>query len=390
VNTTRILRHLNAQRCLRLLRELGSVTRADMARHLGLNRSTTGNAIAELLDAGLVQELDDNQIERGKGRPGVRVALAAEGAYALGVDVGTREISGVLMDLNLGIVARTSVPPGPQVSDAAGMAARVAALAQQLLRDRQPDPARVLGLGVSIPGLVDRAGVVVNAPFLQWRHFDLKVVLAGALPADWRIEVHNDADCFALAELAVSAQGELAHLQVLHLAEGIGSALVFGGKVMRGAHGHAGEIGHTLVLGGAVPRAFEQMAGAAAFAGLVAADAPLNLAVDRLLLQRDEPPVAAALADWADALALGVVNAVHVLDPGRIVLGGALSRLYPLVADRVLAAVQRHLVPGVVPPPIELTSFGPDVAAIGAAAVIREAVFALPQLHAQPQHRSPA
>lgn len=393
VNTTKILRHINAARCLRLLRTSGSVSRADMARLLGLNRSTTGHAIAALLEAGLVAELEE-PVSDGpgrKGRPGVRVALAASGAYAIGLDVGTRELSGVLIDLQMGTVCQTTLPAGPDFRHAPAVLDKLHALTTTLLGQGGIDPAKVLGVGVSVPGLVDRQGRVVNAPFLEWRDFDLTGHLRDRLPPDWRIEARNDADCFAAAECAamppdpadhLNHVDHLDHFLVLLLNEGIGSALVSGGAVVQGAHGHAGEIGHALVRTPEGVASFDQVAGAIAFSAFFAADCPVSEGVALLMRRRQEPGVAAALSRWATDLGLGLVNAVHLLDPGRIVLGGALSNLYPLVADQVTALLSRHLIHGFSVPPIAVTRFGPDGAAIGAAAVVRESVFELPRVGA--------
>ena len=380
MNTTKILRHINAMRCLRLLRTSGSVSRADLARQLGLNRSTTGYAIAELLDAGLVVELEEQTSDGRKGRPGVRVALSPSGAYCIGIDVGTREISGALVDLQMGIVAQATTSSGADFRDPEAVLPKLIRLAQKLLRQAGVDPSKILGIGISIPGLVDHDGRVINAPFLEWNDFDLERRLRVALHPEWRIEVRNDADCFAAAECAVASPGDLDNFLVVLLAEGIGSALVSGGAVMQGAHGHAGEVGHTLVRTSGDSVTLERVAGAFAFTEFFASDRPISEGVAALIRRQKEPGVAAALEQWAANLGLGLVNSIHVLDPGRVVLGGALAQLYPLVADQVAAFLDRHLLPGVCAPAIQVTRFGKDGAAIGAAAVVRESVFELPRL----------
>ncbi len=380
VNTTKILRHINAMRCLRLLRTSGSVSRADLARLLGLNRSTTGYAIAELLDVGLVVELEEQAPDGRKGRPGVRVALSPSGAYAIGIDVGTREISGVLIDLQMGIVAQLTTSSGPAFRNPEAVLPKLVGMAQKLPKKAGVDTSKILGIGISIPGLVDHDGKVINAPFLEWSDFDLEQRLQLVLPSEWRIEVRNDADCFAAAECAVASPSDLDNFMVLLLAEGIGSALVSKGVVMQGAHGHAGEVGHTLVRTSGDSVTLERVVGAFAFSEFFAADCPVSEGVAALIQRQKEPGVKAALKQWAANLGLCLVNSIHVLDPGRIVLGGALAQLYPLVADLVAAFLARHLLHGVCAPPIQVTRFGKDGAAIGAAAVVRESVFDLPRL----------
>jgi predicted NBD/HSP70 family sugar kinase len=77
---------------------------------------------------------------------------------------------------------------------------------------------------------------------------------------------------------------------------------------------------------------------------------------------------------------MGLLNLIHIIDPGRIVLGGPLSVIYPLVEDRVLERLSSGLMYGLKIPPISVDKFGGDDAAVGAAAAVREKLFALPEL----------
>ena len=87
-----------------------------------------------------------------------------------------------------------------------------------------------------------------------------------------------------------------------------------------------------------------------------------------------------ALNEWALALATGFLNLIHILDPKAIVLGGPLAVLYPRVSKRVEILLSENLVHGFNVPPISVARFGGDGAAIGAAALLRESLFDLPEL----------
>lgn len=380
LNTTSLLRHINARRCLRLLQNGRQLSRADMARQLGLTRATTGNAMRVLLDAGLVVESAEMSPESRKGRPGVGVSLNPSGAYFVGVDVGTRSLTGVLLDLQMNVVSRIVEPTGPRYRDAGHIAARLLSLIERLLNENPALQEKVEGIGISVPGLVGRDGSVVHAPFLEWRNYPLQSELTARSPADWSVMVCNDAFAFANAELAASATAKAGSMLVVLLAEGIGGAIIDDGRVVMGGHGYSGEIGHTIVSAAGRVDTFEMLAGAKLFTRLFEEGQPVADGVQMLLANVGDKAVDAVLDAWVSGLSAGLVNAIHLLDPGRIVLGGPLAGLYPKLSRRIQADIKRRLLAGFAMPEIRVAQFGADGAAIGAAATIRDTLFALPDL----------
>ncbi len=372
--TTRLLRHINALRCLRLLQGGASLSRADMARALGQTRATVGHAVAELTGAGLVLEAEPaaNTAEKtGIGRPGVALRLNPDGAHFIGIEIDTRVLTGVVINLAMQVTNRQTLPTGPDYHDPQAMTARILSLARTLAPDH------IHGLGLAIPGLVGTQGQIVNAPILGWRNHPMQSALSAALP-DTPIEVVNDAFAFASAELA-GAETPLNLLMVL-LAEGVGSAHVAGGKVIAGAHGFAGELGHMRISVQGRAAKFEALAGAAGFPQVMGQGRAIAQGVAALLATQSSPQTQSALALWSEALAMGLANAAHLLDPDRIVLGGPLSALYPLVATQVETHLATLMLEGQARPTLHLARYGAEGAAIGAAARLRERLFTLPDL----------
>ncbi len=164
------MRQMNAVRCLRLLKRSEVFSQADLARELSATRTTVGNAVKELLDAGLVWEPPDSEPDttpRGRsGRPSVGVALKGEGAYFVGLDVSTGSMTAVLLDLAMSVVARISRPIEGDARDVESVGAQLALLAKEAIRAAGPRGDRVRGVGVSVPGLIGRDGRVVVAPLL--------------------------------------------------------------------------------------------------------------------------------------------------------------------------------------------------------------------------------
>jgi len=384
VTTTRLLRRMHARHCLRLLQGGQTLSRADMARALGVTRATIGHAVAELTAAGLVLETPSPTPTR-LGRPGVALRLNSQGALFIGIEMDTRAISGVLLDLNMQIVARRVDPTGAAFHDPQAMLPRLMAVAQGLAA--QTDQARLIGLGVAVPGLVGRQGQVVNAPLLGWRNFALQAELQRLAPAHWQIDVCNDAFAFASAELA--AESEPQSLLMVLLAEGVGSAHLDAGRMIGGAHGFAGELGHMIVSVRGRAGPLEAMAGAAGFPDAMGAGMSVAQGVAELLATLNTPKTQAALDLWAEALAIGLANAAHLLDPDRIVLGGPLSALYPHVAGKLKEHLATLMLQGHATPSLHLARYGDEGAAIGAAARLRAGMFALPDLGDQSRKPAP-
>src|ERR1700676_1682802 len=99
--TPGLLRHINTARCLRMLRRGATLSRAELARELGLSRATIGSAISELIEAGLVIETTERPEGGRLGRPVSGVCLNPKGAYSIGIDISSVSLTGVLVDLEM-------------------------------------------------------------------------------------------------------------------------------------------------------------------------------------------------------------------------------------------------------------------------------------------------
>jgi glucokinase len=310
----------------------------------------------------------------------------------LGVDIGGTKILGLAVDPSDGSTSARRQVPTPY--DPVELVAAVAGVVRALWDEVGP-PAAV---GVGVPGLVDRGGVLRYGPNVPGvEHFDL----AGPLRARFGVPVaaENDAACAALAEHRLGAARGARHAVVITLGTGIGAGLIVDGRLLRGANGFAGEPGHVLIdpsgprcACGAVGH-WEAVASGTGLANL--ARSLIRDGGGAALLGRagGDPGalrgehVAAAAADgdaeavevlerFATWVACGLGGLVAVLDPEVIVLGGGLSA----VSDSFLAQVRRALPaatlgwdhrPAV---PVLAALLGPDAGAVGAALVAADSV----------------
>ncbi len=162
------------------------------------------------------------------------------------------------------------------------------------------------------------------------------------------------------------------------LSEGIGSAWIRQGSVVEGANGFAGEIGQMIMAAtpGKDSMSLQALAGERLFAPFLTPGLPLIDAAAALAAREPDPDLAAVLDRWADHLAAGFLNAIWMLDPARIVVSGPLAPLYPRMATQVGSLLERGM-NGASPPPVGVSRYAEEAAAVGAAALMREAIFAL-------------
>ncbi|KQW72391.1 hypothetical protein ASD03_32055 [Ensifer sp. Root127] len=375
---------MNAVRCLRVLRRDVSLSRADIARELNVTRATVGNSIKQLLAEKLVIDLNESAEASGAGRPGALVSLNPTGAYFIGLDISSAEINAVLVDFSMRVVAKRIVSIADRYQDPDRVIALLATLPKELIENSKVRASRVRGVCISVPGIV-REGKIISAPWLDWRDVDVVAAMAESMHPLHKIHICNDAVALASAVATDAGEGDLSDALLLLLAQGIGSAHLRQGRVIEGAHGLGGEVGH-MVMGArpqmAATHTFEILAGYQKFLPFIDQANPIPEGLARLASLGSSPEFDNALDEWGAALATGFLNLIHILDPKTIVLGGPLAVLYPRVASRVEALVAGNLVHGFEVPPISVAKFGGDGAAIGAAALLRESLFDLPELPA--------
>lgn len=366
------VRQRNLARLLRLVRLGGPLSRAALTENTGLNRSTVGDLVSELVSLGLVEERAPDAAGR-VGRPSPVVAVRDDVvAIAVNPEVDALEIAAV--GLGRGIPARERLDVDDLLTPeetARLVADRVAAWREGPLAQ-----SRIVAVGLAVPGLVRASdGRVRNAPHLHWLDVPLSDLVAQAtgLPT----VVGNDATLGALAEHLYGAACGVDDVVYLNGgASGIGGGLIVHGMPVSGAGGYAGEFGQNRpgiaaetdrrddggVLEDEVSRARLLEA-----VGLATADEP-TLA-DALAGRRDAA-VQAEVSRQRRILATALANAVNVLNPSVVVLGGFLATLASQDRDELVAAVGAQAMPANMEGlDIRVASLAEDRLLIGAAEV---------------------
>jgi glucokinase len=312
------------------------------------------------------------------------------GRHAVGIDIGGTKIAALRVSAE-GEIRASTVIPTPADDQAAALPA-IEGAADAVLDDS------VEAIGVGMAGLVDvRSGVLLSTPNLIWRNVPLRDRLAErfGLP----VLVDNDATAAAWAERRLGASRGRDDSLFVGVGTGIGGGIVAGGRLIRGAHGLVGEIGHIIVepggpLCGCGNRGcWEQVASGLAIAragGRAVTDDP-GSAIARLAAgdprratgslvtaaAREGDEVAVAiLARVGRRLGEGVAGLVNVLDPEIVVIGGGVGEtgdlLFRPLRESFLATVEGADVRPEVP--IVPAHLGNDAGAIGAALLALDTV----------------
>ena len=226
-----------------ILRDGQPRTRSELASLTGLARSTVASRVESLVKLGLVRPVGD-AVSTG-GRPSSQFALNASGRVVLGVDVGASHVRIAVTDLKGTILAQDSVAmevaEGPTT-----VLAWVANAGRDLLKAVKASPSELLAVGVGLPGPVEHAtGLPIDPPIMPgWDRFDVPRNLTEQFGVP--VLVDNDVNIMALGERELSWP-DIDHFIFVKVATGIGSGVISGGLLQRGAQGIAGDIGHVYV-----------------------------------------------------------------------------------------------------------------------------------------------
>jgi len=376
-SSPRKIRRRNSIAALQALFERGGLSRAELARHLGLNRSSSGSIVSELAANSLVREVTVEDQGRGKraGRPGILLELDPQAAFFVGAEIGVEHITTLQINL-LADICSYRVEPFSGRSVSPEEAVQLAVI--QAFDDL---PARIAegleGFGLSVPGQMDRNGRVQVAPLLGWRDVSLTELTKTTLNRDLPVLVDNDANAFAFGESYRNAQSKTGVALVLVIETGVGGGIVIDGKVFRGGHGLAGEIGHLAMQDG---KELESILGLGHLLnshkeGL---DLPETNLESFLSDVRDRVPSAVSIAEkWAHDLANALVAACRVVDPNRVVLGGSVAALYPLVEARVAHYIKEAQAQTFPMPEISVHDVAETGAAYGAACLLHRRFLSL-------------
>jgi len=374
------IRDINRQIVLNYVREMGPISRADIARETALQRSTISLIVEELRIDGLIEEVSG---ESTGGRPPSLLSLRTVDAVAIGVALGTVKTVMASSDLAGRVLEQEEFPTDPDVKKTL---AKIIECAQRLTGKTG---SAIDGVGISLPGVVDPETGNLFVPHFNWRNAPIAETLtrATSLP----VSIDNDANAAALAELWFG-RPEIREVRdfILVLVEaGVGTGVVFDGQVYRGEGGTAGEFGHmTIGTGAPVECAVGSRECWEAFASERATvaryqklsrsngnnDIDFSTVMDLAL--KGERNAKTALKETARYLGIGIANLIQGLAPEAVIVGGPIARVWPLIVGDLKASVDSSICRGFPSTLIMDSTLGSEPTLMGALSLVLASKFA--------------
>lgn len=386
-------RDINRRIVLNLVRAQQPISRADLARVMGLRRGAVSVIVNELLAQKLIFEGATGGA--GRGRRPTALYIDTRRRCIAAVDIRASRTFLMVSDLvgkPLGEVAGIATVRDPEL-----FVVQLAERIRELIAERG-DMNACEGIGVVVPGMVDQASMrILHAPTLGWRNVSLGAPLAAA--TGLAVQIENSGRACALAQLwtlrdETASPGDLVFVSV---SDGLGVGVIINGEPLRGRNNIAGEFGHVpLSLDG--PRCACGAAGcweayvsnratlarywgrAAEVIGPVPAEQQAFTINDLIGRARDgDARAAAAIQATARYLGLGLAGVINVINPARLYIGGELTTAWDLIEQTVRDAMaERALTAEAASTPIRVVSASEYPRLQGAAALVAAPAFAAP------------
>jgi len=363
-------RRHNLSTLLTAVHQQGAQPRSRLTASSGLNRSTVSALVTELEALGLLFETEPDPTNTvGRPSPTVQVSPGVVG-IAVNPEVDAVTIGVVGLGGKVLKRIRYETDHAPSVREAVNISAAVI----EGLRGELEANHTVVGVGIAVPGLVRSSdGLVRWAPHLEWTDEPVATMLAEA--TGFPVAAGNDATLGAIAELTFGAgRGKTELIYLNGGASGIGGGVIAAGRPLGGAGGYAGEFGHIRVdntdatYNDAESGTLESLVNRAALVealGLPSVDADV---LEAALLASNDPHVKSLVHRQLEFLSTSLRNAVNVLNPQVIVLGGFLATIFSAEPDFLRERVRAQSL-GVSFEGVEITTakLGSDLLMIGAA-----------------------
>ncbi|MEW5867118.1 MAG: ROK family transcriptional regulator [Bacillota bacterium] len=382
----------NRSLILRLIRDMGPTSRAELARLSKLSKPVVTDIVDGLIRHELVKETAKG--EATLGRKPILLDINREAMWIMGIDLSRNHVDLIITDLVGEVHRRMSRRISFEDQDA-GYPERVIKYVTDVIRDSGVDPSRIAGIGIGYPlplSHIQRM-IVSDGQVVGWKTVRLKELIQ----KEFNVPVYldNDANAAALYQKWYGEASEFKDFLFILVGNGVGCGIVIGGNIYRGTHGIAGEIGHmsidpngprclcgsrgcleTLV---SVPRLLSQVLEEDVKAGRGGDGLPtLDQVCERAL--RGDAVVIDKVREMSEYLAIAVTNLVNTFNPEAVVIGGPMAKLsdslmeplsralaartHPLFADKTKTILSRH---------------SEDAVARGAAVLVIERFFENPQ-----------
>ncbi|MBO0961357.1 ROK family transcriptional regulator [Neobacillus sp. MM2021_6] len=378
--TFEYMKSVNKTTILNKIRLSGSISRADIARETGITPPTVSSLVKELIRENLV--IESRLGQSIGGRKPTLLQLKEDGYYVIGLDAGSKTIKGIVSDLVGNIYDRVEVDIYPNITKEEFLTC-LSVVAEQLVGGNKQYTGRILGIGVAMHGIIDvKTGTSLSSVNSGLLNVPIKQTLEKQ--TDLQVLVENNSRAMTLGEYWFGNESVAKRFAVINIGRGVGSGLIEDNKLIHGAHGVAGEIGHasislegercscgnigcleTFVTGEAIVRRAKRSI----------PDAPENLTAEGVyrLAKQGKREYIQALEETGRLIGVGIVNFIHTANPNKIVLSGGVMKSKEFLLPSIQQIIsERALIDETI---IEVSKLGDDITVLGAAALLLNDLF---------------
>lgn len=241
-----LMKQLNVSAVLKVIRDNGSLSRADVAKITGLTPASVTNITKMLIEDEYLVECKVGQ--SSGGRPPIMLELNPNARCVIGISIGVGMIDVVITNLSAEIILKKSIEINEERYDYDFVFKELVKLINEVIECSKIEKEKILGAGVALHGIVNaRTGMSIYSPYYGWKEINIKEALENEL--NLGVYVDNDVRAMALGESWFGITKDIPNFVTLNISNGIGAGIIINNKPYYGVDFSAGEIGHIVVEG---------------------------------------------------------------------------------------------------------------------------------------------
>jgi N-acetylglucosamine repressor len=370
-----LVKKMNQQVLLNEIVSSSPISRASLSEITGLNKSTVSSQISTLMEKNLIFEIGQGQ--SSGGRKPVMLVFNKNAGYSIGIDIGVHDLNAILTDLKGNIVLedykQLDNPSAETIIEL------VVSMIKTMISRMPESPYGLIGIGLGVPGLVNKEQQIVLAPNLNWNHdIDLKKEIEQEFNVP--VFVENEANAGAHGEKEFGAAKNYGNLVFVSVGTGIGTGIIINNELYRGVGGFAGEMGHlTIDQNGPKCRCgnkgcWELYASEKALLKFL----PQHLQkithqeiID--LANGNDPEILSGLQSFGHYLGIGLTNVINTFNPQAVVIRSDIIEALPIVLNSLRNSISSRIIAQLTSSyDLLLSSLGKNATALGASSLVIE------------------
>lgn len=239
-----LMKQLNVSAVLKVIKDNGSLSRAEIAKLTGLTPASVTNITKILIEDKFL--IESKIGESSGGRPPIILELNPNARYVIGIGIGVGVIDVVITNLSAQIITKKSIIIDNERYNYDLVFKKLINLINEVLESSELDKEKILGVGVALHGIVNsRTGESIHSLYYGWKNKNIKEDLEEEL--ELTVYVDNDVRAMALGESWFGVTKDIANFVTLNISNGIGAGIIINNTPYYGVDFSAGEIGHIVV-----------------------------------------------------------------------------------------------------------------------------------------------